>query len=517
MEDNSDEQRALINVIENTPGLRLWLADGQLRYRAPSGLVNDRVIEILRANKAKIIDILQREGNLRSGITSQPEYSHREIPTSVRLRFHDSYWQRRDKFEVDYTNGPKILCQVPGLIDAKAMATLIHTIWSRHDVLRGCIKDIAGLPYLTFDPGYVPNIYVRDYELAEKLRYFANVRVTFCPGENGDIKSWASSVAWDRLDPSVEPWRVLLSNIDDENFLLGFVFHHFISDYYALPAMAGEMEELYGQQAVGAAVGDIPLPLNYCDYLLATQEWLVGPKGRANRAYWRKVLANSPGTMRHNDADAVQGDVDNDILPIHLPREGYHNLLACCASENCTVLIALLAAQYIALQKVTNSDDLTIWGLRQGRSEDSLTGVFGMLVDEIPYRVRLPANPTVQEVLRLVRDVVLEAEENLPYPSQLLKEEMIDMRASLVAPQLNFISPASESGLANRPGWRSFDVGPAPRVTQFKAEHIYPYSMRATVIDDSLRGTLMYGKDRFSKKTMEVFNSVFHEALYHFG
>ena len=232
--------------------------------------------------------------------------------------------------------------------------------------------------------------------------------------------------------------------------------------------MANEIEELYNKIIDGEDVDEVPAALNYYDYVRGIMEWIDTPKGQAAREYWRAKLTGMPGTPLLDD-ELLSGHMREDDRPLfYVPAETVTKINEACSSVNCTLIMALLAAQFSAFQRMTSSDDFTIWSFREGRSDNALAGVLGMLVDDIPYRVILPTGASMHEVLKIVKDAVLEAEEHIPYPSALIRELLNESGANLQGPNLNFVPPASQGVDGEGPAraqnrWTPFALEAPPR------------------------------------------------------
>ena len=165
MDGQSEVKAQLIDVLKSAPGLKLWLADGELRYRAPKGLMTESLLGLIKSNKSLIVDVLKRQSGFGAGQPERPTYRAVDTPTSFRMRFHDRIWRNRDLFGVDYTNGPMVMRRVPGSPNLNAIRQLINALQKRHDVLRGRFQQADGLPVLSMKPKYKVPVYVRGIEL----------------------------------------------------------------------------------------------------------------------------------------------------------------------------------------------------------------------------------------------------------------------------------------------------------------------------------------------------------------
>ncbi|MFL2372202.1 condensation domain-containing protein, partial [Xanthomonas protegens] len=71
------------------------------------------------------------------------------------------------------------------------------------------------------------------------------------------------------------PLRVLLLQLEDEDYALYVVVHHIASDGWSIGVMLEEIGRLYTAEIQGAADPLPPLPIQYIDYAQWQRQWLA--------------------------------------------------------------------------------------------------------------------------------------------------------------------------------------------------------------------------------------------------
>jgi non-ribosomal peptide synthetase component F len=85
-------------------------------------------------------------------------------------------------------------------------------------------------------------------------------------------------------------------------------------------------------------------------------------------------------------------------------------------AEGCTPFMTLLSAFKMALYSLTGDENIRIGTIVANRNHAQIEEVIGLFLNTVLLRADLSGDPTLREVLRRVRTVVLEAYENQDIP-----------------------------------------------------------------------------------------------------
>jgi amino acid adenylation domain-containing protein len=241
--------------------------------------------------------------------------------------------------------------------------------------------------------------------------------------------------------------RVLLIRIGDEDHVLLLNMHHVISDQWSLAVIAREVTALYNHFCKSTSLPKDELRAQYADFAIWQHNWLTRERLDAQLAYWKTQLA--------------------DLVPLALPTDhprpsvqtfhgAYHTielssplmdaLKRHAAEENASLYMLFLAAFKVLLCRYTGQEDIAIGSPIANRSRLEWERVVGTFINILVLRTNISGNPTFRQVLRRVRQVVLEAFTNSDAPFETLVKELQSgrdpSRSPLVQVLFNFQSTA---------------------------------------------------------------------------
>jgi hypothetical protein len=210
-----------------------------------------------------------------------------------------------------------------------------------------------------------------------------------------------------------------------EHFLL-LVVHHIVIDFWSLAILLTELGTLYPKEATGATAVLPSIGLQYRDYVRWQSEMLAGAEGERLWNYWQRQLAGP--------LPVLDLPTDRPRQPIQTHRGGSHDfnltcelsggLKALAKAQGATLYVVMLAAFQAVLHYLTGQDDLVVGSPVIGRSRADFEGIVGLFTNPVFLRVNLSGNPTFEEFVRQVRQIVLAALEHQDYPTLLLVERL---------------------------------------------------------------------------------------------
>ncbi|BCB75129.1 condensation domain-containing protein [Phytohabitans flavus] len=94
-------------------------------------------------------------------------------------------------------------------------------------------------------------------------------------------------------------WRARLIQVSDDDCHLVFVVHHAVFDGASVKNLTVELREAYRALRAGSATPDLPeLALQYGDFAAWQRERMAGGDLDDQIAYWQRVLADLPASLR---------------------------------------------------------------------------------------------------------------------------------------------------------------------------------------------------------------------------
>jgi non-ribosomal peptide synthetase component F len=113
---------------------------------------------------------------------------------------------------------------------------------------------------------------------------------------------------------------------------------------------------------------------------------------------------------------------------VWLSEETSEKLKKMSRREAVTIYMALLAALKVLLHRYTGQEEIIVGTPMSGRARVETEGLIGMMVNTVALKVEASADLTVREMLKRVREAVLEAEANQEAPFERVVERVRPQR-----------------------------------------------------------------------------------------
>jgi hypothetical protein len=267
------------------------------------------------------------------------------------------------------------------------------------------------------------------------------------------FEAWKEFLRVDRdreFDLSRAPlFRATVFSDGPDNTLLVFRYHHMLLDGRSRRIVMGELFKLFDAKHPSEDL--LPArPVPYTAYL----DWLSGndfaTSGKFRSEYLQGVAAAAdlplPAPFAGSPAAGSRHSAISELLTMRL-----RGLARTCG---CTLNNLIQASWAVVLSRYTGTDEVvfgTIRACRHSAMNGSGAGVVGLLINNIPMRVRMPRGTTLAAILRNLKrmQVQLRDHENTPMPDILLASGLRAEEA-LCGTYLTFDETGEEF-----PGWRS--------------------------------------------------------------
>ncbi|WP_405432807.1 amino acid adenylation domain-containing protein [Micromonospora sp. NBC_00617] len=249
-------------------GVQLWEEDGQLRFRAPTGVLTDQRRAALRQHKEQVLAVL-RDAAAPSAVP-HPEQRYEPFPlTDVQSAY---LLGRGDSFAYGGVG-----CHGYGELtfpelDVDRLERAWHEVVARHDMLRAVVNRDGFQQVRPDVPAY--RVEVRDADAAG----FADA-----------VAANRAELDHRRYDPQQWPLFAVRVTRGPHRSVLHFSIDFLICDFVSINILLDELGRRYA--------GDPPtdeLTLTFRDHLLATEPLRGGPRHDADRDWWLARLDDLP-------------------------------------------------------------------------------------------------------------------------------------------------------------------------------------------------------------------------------
>jgi fengycin family lipopeptide synthetase D len=302
-------------------------------------------------------------------------------------------------------NLPGVLT-IEGMLDRERLAAVFSRLVERHEPLRTSFALVDGEPMQKVHP-------VAHFVL-EYRKSGCRESGTFEPSEQ--IRDFIRP-----FDLGEVPlFRVRLVRLGSARHLLMFDMNHIIADGISMVVLVKEFIQLYRGEELP------PLRIQYKDFTLWQNEFLLGNTVKKQEAYWLDLfkgeipLLNLPTDFPRPLVQSFEGNK----VRFYLNPELTANLRKLAFQTGATLYMVLLATYNVLLYKYTGQDDLIIGTPIAGRSHPELENLIGMFVNMLAIR-SFPKGPrTFLEFLGEVKDRAIRAFENQDFQFERLIEKL---------------------------------------------------------------------------------------------
>ncbi|HBL30261.1 MAG TPA: hypothetical protein DD490_25795, partial [Acidobacteria bacterium] len=213
--------------------------------------------------------------------------------------------------------------------------------------------------------------------------------------------------------------RMFLVQVEEDDFIRPFAFHHTINDHLSMFNMEADLIECYAAELQGREPELPPPPFQQADFAVWQREHLRDGKRIAEcQAWWRERLADVPDPLpipldRPRPAAQLY---EGERRPFDLARSHVAALRELARREGVTMFAAALAVFDVLMVRLSGEERVSV-GTPMSYREALVDGLLGFYLNQVPMPVDLSGNPTFREAVHRVRDAVIaaQAHNDLPY------------------------------------------------------------------------------------------------------
>ncbi|KZN33823.1 non-ribosomal peptide synthetase [Pseudoalteromonas luteoviolacea] len=284
-------------------GVYLWADQGNLKFKAPAGVMTSALKTQLKDNKAALIDYLSNP--VMAAIEPNHADRHQPFPlTDLQI----AYLVGRNN-AVEYGGvgcHSYIELDLPS-IDAKRLQTAWHKLVERHDMLRAIIN-LDG----------TQQIVAQVTPKAIRVHEFAELDTQTCRDKLLELRE---QLAHRHYQPDKWPQYDLHLSQTDEGSILHFSIDLLIADFASIQIMLAELGELYNHPDRALA----PLGVSYRDIVIARKALLEHPKTaqryEQHKAYWLERIKTLPAPPELPRAKNTGNDANVEFSRLHFNLE----------------------------------------------------------------------------------------------------------------------------------------------------------------------------------------------------
>jgi thioesterase domain-containing protein/NRPS condensation-like uncharacterized protein len=310
--------------------------------------------------------------------------------------------------------------RLSGQLDLLALDQSLSIIVDRHEALRTTFDLRDGEPVQFTDDGLPP------------VRTLIDLSGRPAKDLEKDVYTRARREAYTPFDLKRGPLiRLVVLRLDPQNYILLVIVHQIICDGWSLGLFAHELAACYAALCSGTTPTLKPLSLQYADYACWQREWLDSEGCKEQLSYWTRKLAGA-NLLLDLSADSgrpAEQCFEGASQARRLPDDLVKQLRAIATRYNATSFALLLTVFEILLHQYTGETDILIGMPVAGRASLELEEVIGLFANLVVLRTDLLGDRPFSDLLREVRNTVLEALTNQYLPFDRLVETLHPSRS----------------------------------------------------------------------------------------
>lgn len=240
--------------------------------------------------------------------------------------------------------------------------------------------------------------------------------------------------------------RVAVLEMAERDHVLAISMHHIVSDGVSGAVFASELAAVYNAITRGQDLVLDELPIQYADFAEWQRSDEVERQAACSLDYWQQRLDGvAPIDLPYDRPRPAHGRGRGQTLYFDLPADLVTSLQVIGTAQNASLYATLLTAFYILLKRYTGQTDLVLGTPVSGREREELENLIGCFVNTLVLRAEIPDDISFDELLRQVRDTVLEAHAHQDVPFDRVVEHLRPDRSLSHAPLFQVMFAYQES------------------------------------------------------------------------
>jgi hypothetical protein len=380
-------------------GIRIWVEQGRLRYRAPKGSLNTVELQVLRDSRDQIIAALDRDGQGSTGDRlSQGRLLAYRAPLGFSQLWH---WNLFDLGERPSARHVVAALRVLGRLDVAALRLSIDEVVRRHDALRTQIVLIEGTPVQQISESADVELKITDVGPLPQAEHEREVRRMI----HDDILQ--------PISPARDPlFSFRLIRVHDHEHVLVVTLDHLVSDGFSMNILLHDVFAGYHQLRNGQACLLPAIPVQFAEYA-SWQRSALESWSQQHGRYWQERLRGYLPVRAPADVHPISDQPAGwNAVPVEIDRELRADLREWCQLRRTTLPMGVFAAYVALVVRWCDVLDLVIQFQVNSRNTPGVEGTMGYFTSILFLRLQLREDDRFFDVLSRVIEEYCRAHEH---------------------------------------------------------------------------------------------------------
>lgn len=471
----------------------LDVVDGKLEIQAPKGVMNEAILDEIKAFKNELIEFVtsHKSNKNNESLITQVKKASSYILSSSQRRL----WLINQFGDGNAAYNMPSVYELKGNLNITSFQKALFFLVERHESLRTIFKEE--------ESGAVNQVVLDLHESKFELRYEDLSNQKYSIAEIEQIIKKETAYCFDLATDSL--FRANLIKTAEDTYVLIVVMHHIIGDGWSSEIITNELFQLYNAYLKEIPHTLTPLKLQYKDYAAWQQHFLTTDEIKVHENYWLKQfegelpLLDLPVFQTRPAVKTYTGNSFTKLYSNSLLK--YFSLL--CQKQESTLFIGLLATVKTLLFKYTNQKDIIIGTPIAGRENEDLQNQIGFYVNTLALRSQIEITDTFNEFLAKVKETVVSGYEHQNYPFDEIIEKLPLHRDMARNPLFDVMMRLQSTGLVNE----GFTELPDVKVKEIElgAETFSKFDLEFAfkVVPEGLNLTVIFNTDVYTSDFIE--------------
>ncbi len=302
--------------------------------------------------------------------------------------------------------------------------------------------------------------------------------------------------------------RVTLVKMTELKHKLAITMHHIVTDKWSMKILREELAFAYNEFSDGRKPSLNPLPFQYEDYAYWQQGKTIDP---LQIAYWRDKLKDCSPNIKlfHQNQPRKETTYKGAFLSQKFTPDLSEKLKNLSAKTNTTLFVLLLTIYKLLLHRYSGQEDILVGTPFTNRNQSVLEKLIGFFNDTLVLRSDFSGELTFTELLKEIRQTVLDAFTNKDVPFETIVDTIKPERYLSSNPlfQVMFLfhkvpeNPKMGQGIEIE--YEPFDIG----ICKFDL------TLYIAEAKDHISATIEYSLDLFDEPTIQRMQGHFLHLL----
>ena len=473
-------------------GVKLWVEDGALRFKAPKGALTANDMEFLRVSKARVLPLIELVGDELFPLKLEPRPSTMvRAPLAFSQMAHWNLYRLAER--PSYCIAPSVI-KIDGVLNLQILKSCIDALVNRHEALRTRIVVSSGIPMQEVRANDPVGFALTDLSaLPEFSREAEVIRLV-----EAEIQRPVQVAKAEAL------FAVKLMKLTEVSYVLILSLEHIVTDGFSLGVLVNDLFTAYRQVCAGIDIHLSPVPIQLADYAWWQNRALEGWK-RTHFRYFETHLNSCP-RLRFPREESLEASSSTGwgIVRFMIDSKLSEGLRERARLERTTPVLAAFSAFVVCVLRWCGVSDGVLAFQIDGRFDRVVERTVGYFASPLYFRIALSESDDMRNVVKRITQEYCDAHEHADHSY---------MESMTPRPPFTHNSCFNWTPRWSR-GSVSDTTGEAVKVSRFPLditvlEHLNKDSepmMGLVEIDEGILGLLNFPQNKLSRKSMERFS-----------